>query len=235
MATAADLRDLEAEKLRAEIAMLKAARVRHLAEAAFRKLEAEDLKKEMADAAVSVEEQRIYEFTQSFTESSVNKCITTLSEWRAKSKDPITIRITSSGGSVIDGLAMYDYIKALQSEGIVVDTVALGWAASMGGVLLQAGTTRYFAPNASMLIHEVSTMGRGKTSEMEDELAFTKVLQDRLVEILTERSNLTPAQLRRKWARKDWWLGSHEVLELGFADKLWPDHSRPKKAGKVRQ
>jgi ATP-dependent Clp protease protease subunit len=98
-------------------------------------------------------------------------------------------------------------------------------AASMGGILLQAGSHRVLAPNAYMLIHEVSSLAWGGASELEDEVAFVKRLQDRILDILAERSTMTRQQIARKWKRKDWWLDAPEALRLGFVDEIRGGHT----------
>ena len=124
----------------------------------------------------------------------------------------------SPGGSVLDGLALFDYLRQLRQAGHHVTTVALGRAASMGAVLLQAGDRRLIGENAFMLVHEVSHLSAGKVSELEDNVDFTRRLQKRLLAILASRSTLSDAQIARRWARKEWWLDASEAVELGFAD-----------------
>ena len=128
--------------------------------------------------------------------------------------------LNSPGGNVFAGLALYDAITDLKARGHKVTTVARGYAASMGGILLQAGTERVVGANAQVLIHEVSTMDSGKTSELEDNLKFQKKLQDRLLAILAERSTLTKAQIARRWKKTDWWLDADECIEYGIADRI---------------
>jgi ATP-dependent protease ClpP protease subunit len=90
----------------------------------------------------------------------------------------------------------------------------------MGGILLQAGDERVIGKNAHLMIHEISAGAVGKLSEIEDEAKFCAMLSDRLVDILAERSTLTPTQIKRRWKRKDWWLSAEEAVELGFADRI---------------
>lgn len=93
------------------------------------------------------------------------------------------IIFNSPGGSIIDGLALYDFILELRANGHYVETIAVGMAASMGGILLQAGHERVVGANAFVLVHEASTGAMGKTSEIEDEVAFVKRLQEKLLDI----------------------------------------------------
>lgn len=204
------------EKAKLELAHAQTEKA--LAEKRYADLESERIKREFKDADDSALSQRIYDFVGEVREGSVSEAIDTLTEWRHRSKRPITIRFYSPGGNVIAGLALYDYLKSLRAEGIHITTVALGYAASMAGVLLQAGDVRLIGPNAYVLIHEVSSADYGKVSEMEDYLKFTKRLQTRLLNILAERAKLTPKQIARRWKKTDYWLDADEVVALGFAD-----------------
>jgi ATP-dependent Clp protease protease subunit len=133
---------------------------------------------------------------------------------------PITVIFNSPGGQVIHGLALYDQIMEMRKRGHHVTTIARGQVASMGGILLQAGTERIIGKHAHMLIHEVSFGAQGKMAEMEDRIGFSKKLQERLVDILAERSTLAKAEIRERWHKTDWWLGSRQAVKLGFADRV---------------
>lgn len=164
---------------------------------------------------------RVYNFVGSTSAANVQTCIEQLNVFRRTSPgQPIEIIFHSPGGSVIDGMALFDHIQLLRSEGHVITTTAIGMAASMAGILLQAGDIRVMNREAYLLIHEVSFGAGGKIGEVEDEVAFVKKIQDRVVSIFANRSKLTKAQVRTKWRRKDWWLDSDEALALGLIDKI---------------
>ena len=208
------LEELEADRLRAEIAKLKAD---------TRRTDQQYLRDEIyhrrdnADAS----EHRILTFYGEVGAVSVAKALTELGIWaRRDPTQPIKLIFNSPGGSVFDGLALFDYLLELRADGHEITTVGMGMAASMGGILLQAGSHRVLAPNAYMLIHEVSSLAWGGASELEDEVVFVKRLQDRILDILAERSTMTRTQIARKWKRKDWWLDAGEALRLGFVDEV---------------
>jgi ATP-dependent Clp protease protease subunit len=185
------------------------------------RLRADQLDRDDEMVRASELENRIYTFDTKVSSSSVQSCISQLGFWRRQAPTkPIEIVFNSPGGEVFSGLALYDYIQDLRDAKTRVDTTALGMAASMGGVLLQAGEKRTMSRHAYMLIHEVSAGAIGNTSELEDELKFTKRLQDRLLTILAERSTLTKNQVARRWRRKDWWLDADECLRFGFCDEV---------------
>lgn len=160
----------------------------------------------------------IYTFYGAVKGESVKKCMEKLGEFHRREPDkPIEVIFNSPGGSVFDGLALFDFIRNLPTR---VDTIAYGYAASMGGILLQAGERRVMGHNCWMLIHEISDFAVGKTSELEDELELSKRLQDSLLAILAERSKLSKKKIAEKWKRKDWWLSAQEARKLGLVDEV---------------
>lgn len=164
---------------------------------------------------------RIYTFYDPVKAVSVTKCMEELGNWSRR--DPgqaIKIVLNSPGGAVLDGLAMYDFIMSLRASGHHVEVVALGMAASMGGVLLQAGDKRTMGRNSWLLIHEVGTGAIGTVSEVEEAVEFSKRLQDNIVEILAHRSKLTSKSIKLKWKKSDWWLNAQEALDLELIDEI---------------
>jgi ATP-dependent Clp protease protease subunit len=199
---AAELRKLQVDTERAEIEL-----------AALRRHE--------RDAAADARSAHVYTFYAAVDGDSVQQCMAELGVWSRRDPGvPITVIFNSPGGAVLDGLALFDYLRQLRRLGHHVTTIALGRAASMGAVLLQAGDTRIIGENAFLLVHEVSHLSMGKVSELEDGVEFTKRLQKRLLAILADRSTLTEREIQRRWARKEWWLDAAEAVDLGLADQL---------------
>ncbi len=133
---------------------------------------------------------------------------------------PITVEINSPGGSITDGLAIFDQIMRMRRAGTKVTTRATGLCASMAAVLLQAGEERIMDQRAKLLIHEGSATFQGTLSvgEQDDFRSFSEMLQSDLLDILAERSTLSRRAIKSKWRRKDWYLSSAEALRLGFVD-----------------
>lgn len=174
-----------------------------------------------SDWKAAAYQHHIYNFFGPIDRAKAADCLETMAFWARR--DPgceITIVWNSPGGSVIDGLALYDELLALREDGHFITTVARGMAASMGAVLLQAGNRRIIGKNAHMLIHEISYGAMGSFGEVQDEVAFAKQLQDKLLDILAERSTLSKQRIKNRWERRDWWLGADEVLKNGFADEI---------------
>src|SRR4051794_26556315 len=148
-------------------------------------LELASLRRRERDSIADPGEAHVYTFYAAVDPENVQQCMSELGQWsRRDPGSPITVIFNSPGGSVLDGLALFDYLRRLRSVGHFVTTMALGRAASMGAVLLQAGDHRVMGENAFLLIHEVSNHTTGKVSEMEDGVEFTRRLQKRLLAIL---------------------------------------------------
>lgn len=182
---------------------------------------------------------RVYRFTD-VTETNVGRCIDTLSVWdRIYPGTDVEIVFNSPGGDVIAGMDLFDFIQEFRRRRHYVITSARGWAASMGGILLQAGDWRVMGREAYVLIHEVQTLAGGKTSAIEDEVNFLKKMQARVLNLFAERSAqalergtaeiaLTREQLEHGdldmgipgWSRREWWLDSEECLKYGIVDEV---------------
>lgn len=172
------------------------------------------------NAASKASEARVYNFVDAVGSSSVKSCVTVLEEWERRSKDPITIVFNSAGGQVFHGLALYDAITAIKDKGVKVDTVARGMAASMGGILFQAGDERVIGSNAYVLIHEISDITAGAMADIEDHVDFIKRVQKRCLAILSDRSTLSAKDIEKRWKKTDWWIDADEAVALGFADRI---------------
>jgi len=242
-------RELSPEEIEANVAKAQAEAVAALSAAAkndaeARKMSAEALKAEYDAQCEAIHVQRlrelhkrelaedsyhhVYQFLGRVSESSVATCVRELSFWnRDAPKCDIEIILNSPGGEVIAGMALFDYLMFLRGKGHKITTVAIGYAASMAGILLQAGDTRVMGREAYVLIHEVSFGAGGKIGEVEDEVAFVRKIQDRVLNIFSKRSleaqpktGLTVRQFANRWRRKDWWLDSDESLRLGVVDEV---------------
>lgn len=149
-----------------------------------------------------------------------------LDTWhRLDQSAPWTIVMNSPGGSVIDGMALFDHIAAYSLRGGGTHDITMivrGYAASMGGILLQAADTRICGPESYILIHKISTMTGGSLDDIEDEVKLLKAMTARVEDIFVKRSGgkLSKTMLRRNWTRRDWWLTSTEAKRLGVVDKI---------------
>lgn len=211
----------EAEKFQAEARKANAEAVGHEALAAGLELElTQRLRAERRELARD-EYHHVYVFDQVVGDKTVTECMHKLSEWsRNDPKCDIEIVFNSPGGSVIAGMALYDYLAALKLKGHTLTTSSLGMAASMAGILLQVGHVRKMGPEAWLLIHEGSFGASGTIGQVEDTVEWVKKIRQRILVIFAAKSTLTVKQIQSRWHRTDWWLDADEALSLGFVDEI---------------
>lgn len=134
------------------------------------------------------------------------------------SKKDITIYINTPGGSVSAGLAIYDTMQYVKPA---VSTVCVGIAASMGAVLLAAGTKgkRFSLPNSEILLHQVMGGAQGQASEIEITARQILKIKDRLNTILVKHTGQTPTKIEKDTDR-DFYLSAPEAKEYGVIDAI---------------
>jgi ATP-dependent Clp protease protease subunit len=223
-----DLTVAETERVWAEIAKLKAEADKTAAEAenarnmaVVSRLAKENAEREVRVALASNDYHRVYLFCGSVTDATVRLAIARLTEWhRVYPGEDIEIIFTSGGGSVVDGMALFDFIQDLRARGHKITTSTLGIAASMAGILLQAGEVRTMGREAWLMIHEASFRTEGKIGEVDDTVEWIKKVQERVLDIFASRSTMPREEIKAKWLRRDWWIDSDEALRLGFVDAI---------------
>lgn len=164
-----------------------------------------------------------YIFSDQVKESSATALINALTKWsRVSPECDIEVVINSPGGDIISGFAIVDFIHSLKDAGHNIRTHAIGMAASMGGVLLQAGTTRSMGSNAILLIHQGSLGAVGNFGEVEDRVKLMELFHERILDLFVSRSGgkVTKAYIKRNWSRRDWWISAPEALKLGLVDEV---------------
>ena len=139
-----------------------------------------------------------------------------------ESEDPdkdINLYINSPGGSVNAGLAIYDTMQYVKPP---VSTICLGQAASMGAVLLAAGSPgkRFAVPNARIMIHQLSGGYQGQASDIEIQAKEALRLKVRLNEILA-RHTKQPIERIEKDTDRDYFMGPGEAKEYGLIDEVF--------------
>ena len=233
--SAAEKRKLELDKLKAETRKVEAEALKFEMEAGISQLDYEKAHATRVKELLSDDENHLYRFSKEVSTSSVQACMSKLTQWhRSDPKCKIEIVFSSPGGSIIDGFELFDYIQELRNKGHEITTGSLGMAASMAGILLQAGSKRWIGHQAWLMIHRAAFGAIGKTFEIEDEVKLVKRIEERIVDIFTSRSKLTKGRIKRNWDRKDWWIDADECLELGLVDEvraMLPEHqdNNPKK------
>lgn len=134
------------------------------------------------------------------------------------SDKPITMYINSPGGTVYDGLAIYD---TMQYVSCPISTMCTGLAASMASILLCAGENgkRYALPHSRVMIHQPMGGVHGQASDIEITAKEILKLKDELYQIISDHSGKTIEEIRKD-ADRDHWLTAQEALEYGMIDKI---------------
>ncbi len=139
-----------------------------------------------------------------------------------EAEDPekdIFLYINSPGGVVTSGLAIYDTMQFIKCD---VSTICIGQAASMGAILLAAGTKgkRYALPNARIMLHQPLGGFSGQASEVEIHAKEIIRMKEVLNEILSKHTGQTLKKIRKDTDR-DFFMSSKEALDYGIIDKIF--------------
>ncbi len=139
-------------------------------------------------------------------------------EGQDKEKD-INLYINSPGGSVTDGMAIYDTMQYIKCD---VSTICIGMAASMGAFLLSSGAKgkRICLPNAEVMIHQPLGQTKGQATEIEIAANHILKTKKKLNTILAANCGKTVEEVTRDTER-DNWLSAQEALEYGLVDKVF--------------
>jgi ATP-dependent Clp protease protease subunit len=145
-----------------------------------------------------------------------------------EAEDPekdINLYITSPGGSVAAGLAIYDTMQYVRSS---ITTICIGQAASMGALLLAAGTKgkRFALPNARVLIHQPMGGFQGQATEIDIHAREILKIRGRLNEILAKHTG-QPLDKIAMDTERDYFMSAEEAKKYGLIDEVI---SRPPKA-----
>jgi ATP-dependent Clp protease, protease subunit len=136
----------------------------------------------------------------------------------ADPKKDIIMYVNSPGGSVYAGLGIYDTMQYVSPD---VATICTGMAASMGAVLLSAGTNkkRSALPHARVMIHQVSSGMQGTSADMEIGLKQTIELRTDLYNILAKHSGQTFEKISKD-SDRDYWMRAAEAKAYGLIDEV---------------
>ncbi len=134
------------------------------------------------------------------------------------SAKPVHLYINSPGGSVTAGLAIYDTMRFLKCD---IHTYCVGQAASMGAVLLAAGTAgkRFALPNARIMIHQPWGGVQGQASDIGIQAKEILRLRDRINGILSEHTGKAVKTIARATDR-DFFMSADEALSYGLIDSV---------------
>lgn len=151
-----------------------------------------------------------------------------LEEMASKSWRPIRLTITSPGGLIGCGFAVFDTINRL---GVPVTTEILGCAYSAAALVAQAGTHRLIAPNGAIRIHEMreDLNGTVDLTQLRHIFDENRARQGRCERIFAERTG-QPRRLVRSWCRQEKPFGAEEALKMRLVDDIIRPADRPRPA-----
>jgi ATP-dependent Clp protease protease subunit len=138
-----------------------------------------------------------------------------------EAQDPdkdIQLYINSPGGSVTDGLAIYDTMQYIKAD---VSTICVGMAASMGAFLLAAGAKgkRMALPHAEIMIHQVLGGTQGQETDIQIEARHMARIKKTLTEALALHTGKSYDQVYADCERNNW-MTAQEAAEYGLIDKV---------------
>jgi ATP-dependent Clp protease protease subunit len=130
----------------------------------------------------------------------------------------ISMYINCPGGLIYPGLAVYDAMQQVQAP---ISTVAVGWTASLGTVLLAAGTKgrRFALPHATIHMHPAGGGAQGYAPDVEIQYKELKRMQDMLHEILSKHTGQPVKQIADDFDR-DRFMSAGEAVEYGLVDEV---------------
>ena len=138
-----------------------------------------------------------------------------------EAQDPdkdIQFYINSPGGSVTDGMAIYDTMQYIKCD---VSTICIGMAASMGAFLLSSGAKgkRLALPNAEIMIHQPSAGTQGQITDMAIHLKRLEIIKKRMNQILSDNTGKDVETVTAACER-DNFMSAEEAKEFGLIDKV---------------
>lgn len=138
-----------------------------------------------------------------------------------EAQDPdkeIQFYINSPGGSVTDGMAIYDTMKYIKCD---VSTICVGLAASMGAFLLCSGTKgkRLILPNAEVMVHQPSGGAKGQASDIKIHADWIIKTREKLNKIMADNCGRSYDEIANATER-DNFMSAQEALEFGLVDKI---------------
>lgn len=164
-------------------------------------------------------EDRIIFLGEEVTEGSANTIVAQLLHLANEDPDKdIQLYINSPGGSVYDGLAIYDTMQYIKPD---VQTIGIGLQASMGAFLLSSGAKgkRFVLPNARVMIHQPSSGTQGMVTDQEISLRESVRMKELLAKVIAKNTGQKLDKVKTDMER-DFWMSASEAVKYGLADEV---------------
>ncbi len=131
----------------------------------------------------------------------------------------VWVILDSPGGSLYQGLAVHDLLKAIALQGWEVNIISLGQVASMAVCILQAGTKRYSFPNTQFTVHQASLYSEGEqvaeVNKLSEDARELKRVNHVVLKIIAERSGMEMKELLRRSKKTDYSMGPSSAKAFG--------------------
>lgn len=163
--------------------------------------------------------ERVIFLGEQVTEQTANLVVAQLLHLAHEdSASDIKFYINSPGGSVYDGMAIYDTMQYIKPD---VQTIGIGLQASMGAFLLSSGTKgkRYLLPHSTVMIHQPSAGTQGKVTDMEIDLKEGLKVKEMTARILAQNSGQKLSKVKSDMER-DYWMDAKEAVAYGIVDEV---------------
>jgi ATP-dependent Clp protease protease subunit len=130
----------------------------------------------------------------------------------------ISLYLNCPGGEIYPGLAIYDTMQLIRAP---ISTIAVGWTASLGTVLLAAGTKgkRYALPHATIHMHPAGGAARGYAPDVRIQLNELLRVEDLIKNLLAEHTGQSLERLTKDFDR-DYFMNAREAVEYGIVDEV---------------
>jgi len=139
-----------------------------------------------------------------------------LEQIQAEKGKVIEVTIMSPGGSVLEGLAIYDALRAASNKGQEIKTSALGMAASIASIIFMAGDQREVSDNAEIMIHNAHVMTGGNKNDLKGAIEKLNGMDKKLIDIYTDRTDLSVEEVTAL-LDKETFMSADVAISKGFA------------------
>jgi ATP-dependent Clp protease protease subunit len=165
-------------------------------------------------------ENHIHFINGDINEDSVGKAIRWIIFENSKGNEPLTLYINSDGGNLPDAFALIDVMRMSK---VPIRTIGIGSVCSSAFLIFAAGTKghRLIGQNTTVMCHQFTESSEGKFHDLKTKLKENQRMNDRMVSLLVECSNLIEREVKTKLLPpSDVWLSADELVELGIADSI---------------
>ena len=165
-------------------------------------------------------ENHIHFINGDINEESVGKTIRWIIFENTKGNDPLTLYINSDGGNLPDAFALIDVMRMSK---VPIRTIGIGSVCSSAFLIFAAGTKghRLIGQNTTIMCHQFTESAEGKFHDLKTKVKENQRMNDRMISLLTECSNLVEREVKAKLLPpSDVWLSAEELVELGIADSI---------------